>query len=326
MVGFWQHIEERRVNVSTGEVQRTRQRAPSVIVYTPGGFVGVHFPTPGRVPFAGDTPTLEEAEEAFRGYLGYYGALALYPGEVSHNVLGGVQPSAGAILRRYADITGDELVVTIQSLAQAPDRPQFATTVHLRRLSGVEGERNVARFRGVDFFDCESLLSDDERAVRDTIREWVDEQFDPSVTWADLAWVRENWPGKVILKGILDVDDARRAADHGADGIVVSNHGGRQLDAVPSTAVALPPIVSAVGDQLEVLVDGGVRSGLDVVKMLSLGARAVLIGRAWAWAVAARGEVGVAHVLAVIREEMHVALGLTGVTDVADLSADMLVK
>ncbi len=163
-------------------------------------------------------------------------------------------------------------------------------------------------------------------SMPDDFREWVDEQFDPSVTWADLAWVRENWPGKVILKGILDVDDARRAADHGADGIVVSNHGGRQLDAVPSTVVALPPIVSAVGDQLEVLVDGGVRSGLAVVTMLSLGASAVLIGRAWAWAVAARGEVGVAHVLAVIREEMQVALGLTGVTDVADLSADMLVK
>ncbi len=139
VVGFWQHIEERRVNVATGEVQSTRQRAPSVIVYTPGGFLGVHFPTLGRVPFAGDTPTPEEAEEAFRGYLGYYGALALYPGEVSHNVLAGVQPSAGAILRRYADITGDELVVTIRGAAQAPDdRPQFATAVHLRRLSGVE--------------------------------------------------------------------------------------------------------------------------------------------------------------------------------------------
>lgn len=163
-------------------------------------------------------------------------------------------------------------------------------------------------------------------SMPDDFRAWVDEQFDPSVTWADLAWVRENWPGKVILKGILDADDARRAADHGADGIVVSNHGGRQLDAVPSTAAALPPIVAAVGDRLEVLVDGGVRSGLDVVKMLSLGARAVLIGRAWAWAVAARGEAGVAHVLAVIRDEMQVALGLTGVTDVVDLNAEVLVK
>jgi hypothetical protein len=138
VVGFWRHIDEQRIDVATGEVQSTRQRAPSVIVYTPGGFVGVHFPSLGRTSFAADAPTLAEAEAAYRGYLGYYGALAVYPGEVSHNVLGGVSPSAGAILRRYADITGDELVVRIQSLAPAADRPQFATTVHLRRLSGVE--------------------------------------------------------------------------------------------------------------------------------------------------------------------------------------------
>ena len=134
VVGFWRHVEERRVNTATGEVESTRERAPSVIVYTPGGFVGVHFPTLGRSPFAGKTPTEEEAQEA-RGYLGYYGALGVYPGEVFHNVLGGVSPSAGAILRRFAKITGDELVVTIPS-----GNPQaaLATTVHLRRLSGAD--------------------------------------------------------------------------------------------------------------------------------------------------------------------------------------------
>jgi hypothetical protein len=134
VVGFWRHIEERRVNTATGEVETARERAPSVIVYTPGGFVGVHFPALGRSPFAGETPTEEEAQEA-RGYLGYYGALGVYPGEVFHNVLGGVSPSAGAILRRFAKITGDELVVTIPS-----GNPQstLATTVHLRRLSGVD--------------------------------------------------------------------------------------------------------------------------------------------------------------------------------------------
>jgi len=134
VVGFWRHVEERRVNTATGEVETTRERAPSVIVYTPGGFVGVHFPTMGRTPFAGATPTEEEAQAA-RNYLGYYGALGVYPGEVFHNILGGVSPSAGAILRRFAKVNGDELVVTIPSgNAQAT----FATTVHLRRLSGAD--------------------------------------------------------------------------------------------------------------------------------------------------------------------------------------------
>ncbi|HSC15762.1 MAG TPA: hypothetical protein VLI71_11625, partial [Gammaproteobacteria bacterium] len=134
VVGFWRHVEESRLNTATGEVDNRRQRAPSVIVYTPGGFVGVHFPTLGRTPFAGETPTDEEAQAA-RNYLGYYGALGVYPGEVFHNILGGVSPSAGAILRRFAKITGDELVVTIPS-----SNPQSttATTVRLRRLSGVD--------------------------------------------------------------------------------------------------------------------------------------------------------------------------------------------
>jgi L-lactate dehydrogenase (cytochrome) len=145
-------------------------------------------------------------------------------------------------------------------------------------------------------------------------RTWVDGQFDPSVTWEDIAWVRKNWTGRLVVKGVLDPEDARRALDVGVDGVVVSNHGGRQLDAVPSTARALPGVVDAVGDQLEVLADGGVRSGLDVVKLLALGAKAVLVGRAWAWAVAARGEAGVSHMLEGIRADIDVALALTGNT------------
>jgi len=154
---------------------------------------------------------------------------------------------------------------------------------------------------------------------------WVDGQFDPSVTWDDLDWVRRAWPGRLVLKGILDPDDARQAADRGVDGIVVSNHGGRQLDGTPSTIRALGPVVDAVGDRLDVLVDGGIRSGLDVLKALALGARACLLGRAWAWPVAAAGEQGVAHALAIIRDELRVALSLTGVTDVADLDRSALV-
>ncbi len=134
VVGFWRHVEEARLNTATGEVDNRRERAPSVIVYTPGGFVGVHFPTLGRSPFAGEAPTEEEAQ-ANRNYLGYYGALGVYPGEVFHNILGGVSPSAGTILRRSAEVTGDQLVVT---LASANPQSTFVTTVHLRRLSGAD--------------------------------------------------------------------------------------------------------------------------------------------------------------------------------------------
>src|SRR5881227_2323315 len=155
-------------------------------------------------------------------------------------------------------------------------------------------------------------------------QEWVSANFDPSVTWDDIAWVREHWNGRLVVKGILDAEDARRAVEAGVDGIVVSNHGGRQLDSVPSTVRALPDVVDAVGDEVEVLADGGVRTGLDVLKMVAMGARAVLIGRAWAWAVAARGEAGVRHVLGVMKADIDTALGLTGQTSVADLDRSAL--
>jgi L-lactate dehydrogenase (cytochrome) len=154
----------------------------------------------------------------------------------------------------------------------------------------------------------------------------VDSQFDPSVTWKDLDWVRANWKGRILLKGILDPEDAREAARNGVDGIVVSNHGGRQLDGAPAAALALPPIVDAVGSSLEVLVDGGVRSGLDLLKYLALGARACMLGRPWAWALAARGQAGVAAVLRTIRSELEVGMGLVGATRVADLDSSILAK
>lgn len=154
---------------------------------------------------------------------------------------------------------------------------------------------------------------------------WMRGNFDSSVTWDDLAFIRERWKGPLVIKGILDPEDALKAAELGADGIVVSNHGGRQLDGVPSTAKALPPIAKAVGDRLTVLADGGVRSGLDVVRMLALGAQGVLLGRAWAYALGARGEAGVAHMLALIAAEMRVAMALTGCTRIADISPDILV-
>jgi L-lactate dehydrogenase (cytochrome) len=155
---------------------------------------------------------------------------------------------------------------------------------------------------------------------------WMRGNFDPSVTWKDLEWVRSQWRGTLIIKGILDAEDARSAADLGANGLVVSNHGGRQLDGTPSTASALPAIAAAVGHRLTVLADGGVRSGLDVVRMLALGAKGVLLGRAWVYALAAAGEAGVSHLLDLTAAEIRVALSLTGVTRVSDIRDDILVQ
>jgi L-lactate dehydrogenase (cytochrome) len=160
--------------------------------------------------------------------------------------------------------------------------------------------------------------------VPQDFQHWVSSQFDPSVTWRDLEWLRSLWGGNIVVKGILDAEDAREAVANGVDAIIVSNHGGRQLDDVRSTARALPAIAGAVGEQIEILMDGGVRSGLDVVKALSLGARACLIGRPWVYAVAAHGEQGVVDVIESIRADLMVALALTGVTDVNDLDASVL--
>ncbi|WP_119966540.1 L-lactate dehydrogenase [Simplicispira lacusdiani] len=148
---------------------------------------------------------------------------------------------------------------------------------------------------------------------------WVDAQFDPSVTWKDIEWLRGHWKGRLLLKGILDVEDARSAVAVGADGIVVSNHGGRQLDAVASSVSKLPAIARAVGGQTEVLVDGGVRSGVDLFKALALGARGVLIGRPWVWALAGGGEAGVRSLLATLQRELLLAMTLAGVTRIADI-------
>lgn len=154
---------------------------------------------------------------------------------------------------------------------------------------------------------------------------WMRNNFDPTVSWRDLDFIRRTWDGPLIIKGVLDPEDARSAASLGADGVVVSNHGGRQLDGVPSTTRALPAIVESVGDRLTVLADGGVRSGLDVVRMLALGARGVLLGRAWAYALAARGERGVTHMLELIRAEMQVAMSLTSCVDISAIDTSILV-
>ncbi|WP_354693905.1 L-lactate dehydrogenase [Elongatibacter sediminis] len=172
-------------------------------------------------------------------------------------------------------------------------------------------------FGNLGFFDT---ASNDLNAYKS----FIAGQFDRAVTWEDIGWLREHWQGRLYIKGVLCEEDARAAAERGADGVVVSNHGGRQLDEVSSTIGKLPEVVAAVGDQLEVLLDGGVRSGLDIVRAVALGARGVLIGRPFVYALAARGEAGVHDLLATLQHEMTVAMALMGVTQVNELNPDCL--
>ena len=155
-------------------------------------------------------------------------------------------------------------------------------------------------------------------------RAWVEAQFDPSVTWKDIEWLRSQWPGRLLLKGVLEADDARAAAEVGADGVIVSNHGGRQLDAVASTIAKLPTVAAAVGERIEVLMDGGVRSGVDVMKALASGARGVLVGRPWAWALAGAGPAGLQSLLSNFRRELQVAMALGGVSRIEDIGPGAL--
>jgi L-lactate dehydrogenase (cytochrome) len=155
---------------------------------------------------------------------------------------------------------------------------------------------------------------------------WTQEQFDPTLNWDDVKRIKDRWGGKLILKGILDVEDAELAVASGADALVVSNHGGRQLDGAISSIAALAPIANAVGSRIEVLMDGGIRSGQDVIKALALGAKGVLIGRAYVYGLAAMGEAGVATSLEIIRKELDVTMALCGMRDVKQVTANILAK
>jgi L-lactate dehydrogenase (cytochrome) len=153
---------------------------------------------------------------------------------------------------------------------------------------------------------------------------WISTQFDTSLNWKDVEWIRSIWPGKLILKGILDVEDAEEAAKSGAQALVVSNHGGRQLDGAPSSTVMLPRIVNAVGSQIEIMFDGGIRSGQDVMRALALGAKSCMIGRAFAHGLGAGGEAGVAKAIDIIRNELSVTMGLCGVNTIAEIDGRVL--
>jgi L-lactate dehydrogenase (cytochrome) len=194
-------------------------------------------------------------------------------------------------------------------LLQVLQRPEWAWDV-------------AVRGRPMTMGNLEPLLG--SGAVLADLMGWVAGNFDASVTWKDVEWVRSQWDGPLVIKGILDPDDARTAVSNGVEGIVVSNHGGRQLDGALSSARARPSIADAVAGRAAILADGGVRSGVDVVRMLALGADFVLMGRAWAYALAARGEAGVAHILKLIDAEMRVAMALTACTSIGEVNEQIL--
>ena len=208
----------------------------------------------------------------------------------------------------------------IKNGLSAPPKPTFANVLNLltkpRWCLGMAATKRrqfgniVGHVKGVA--DMSSLSS------------WTAQQFDPALSWADVEWIKKRWGGKLILKGILDAQDARLAADSGADALVVSNHGGRQLDGAPSSIAALPEIVEAVGSRIEVWMDGGIRSGQDVLKAVALGARGTLIGRAFLYGLGAMGETGVTKCLDLIRNELDLSMAFCGHTDIRQVGRDIL--
>jgi L-lactate dehydrogenase (cytochrome) len=159
-----------------------------------------------------------------------------------------------------------------------------------------------------------------------SLAQWTASQFDPTLSWKDVEWVKSQWPGKLILKGILDVEDARIAVSSGADAISVSNHGGRQLDGAPSAISALPRVVDAVGSEIEVMFDSGVRTGSDIMRALALGARSCIIGRPYIYGLGAGGQAGVAHAIGILQKELDVTMALCGVKSIAEINRDVLAE
>jgi L-lactate dehydrogenase (cytochrome) len=217
-------------------------------------------------------------------------------------------PVPGARYRdRHSGMSGD--FGPIRRIIQAMMKPEWAYDVGLRGTPHDLG--NVSKYLGK------------ATGLEDYIG-WLGANFDPSINWSDLEWIRDMWKGPMIIKGILDPEDAKDAVKFGADGLVVSNHGGRQLDGALSTCKALPAIADAVGDDLTILADSGIRTGLDVVRMLALGAKGVLLGRSYIYALATHREAGVTNLLGLIEKEMRTAMALTGVKTIAEINRNLL--
>jgi L-lactate dehydrogenase (cytochrome) len=201
-----------------------------------------------------------------------------------------------------------------------PPRLTLGTMLDVMRKPG--WTLNVIGGRRKSFGNLEGQIKGADTLL--TLAQWIAGQFDPTLSWKDVEWVKKLWGGKLILKGILDAEDAKIAASTGADAIVVSNHGGRQLDGTVSSIRALPEVVQAVGDRIEVWFDGGIRSGQDVLRALALGARGTLIGRSFAYGLGAMGEAGVAKALEILQKELDVTMALCGLRDVKDASPAIL--
>lgn len=219
-------------------------------------------------------------------------------------------PVAGLRLRDYRNgMLGGGLPGKLSQLAQIVSSPLWAIDV------GLKGKPH-------NFGNLRNVVPDPDDL--NAYKAFIEAQFDPTVTWDDIAWLRSIWKGKILIKGVLEADDAKAAVDTGADGVIVSNHGGRQLDGVASSISKLAGVAAAVGDSAEVYLDGGVRSGIDVVKALALGARGVLIGRPWVYAMAARGETGVTDLLTLFKQEIAVAMALMGVNSIDEITPDLI--
>ena len=201
-----------------------------------------------------------------------------------------------------------------------PPRLTFGTLLDV--LGKPSWALNVLRGKRKSFGNLEGRIPDAHSLT--TLSQWIAGQFDPTLSWRDVEWVKDRWGSRLILKGILDVEDAKIALSTGADAIVVSNHGGRQLDGTVSSIRALPEIAAAVGGRIEVLLDGGIRSGQDVLKALALGARGTMIGRAFLYGLGAMGEAGVTRALEIIRSELDVSMALCGLKDVRQASPEIL--
>ena len=218
-------------------------------------------------------------------------------------------PTPGARYRdAHSGMSGER--AAMRRMWQAMTHPAWAWDVGL--LGRPHDLGNISKYRG------------HPTGLEDYIG-WLAKNFDPSISWSDLEWIRDFWEGPMVIKGILDADDARDAVRFGADGIVVSNHGGRQLDGVLSSARAMPDIADAVKGDLKILADSGIRSGLDVVRMIALGADTVLLGRAFIYALATDGKAGVLNLLSLIEKEMRVAMTLTGAKSISEINGDALV-
>lgn len=219
-------------------------------------------------------------------------------------------PVAGMRLRDYRNgMLGGGVPGRLSYLAQLATSPAWAFDV------GIKGKPHQVGNLSEVVPDPDDL---------DAYKAFIDAQFDPSVTWKDIEWLRDIWPGRLLIKGVLEVEDAHAAVGAGADGLVVSNHGGRQLDGVASSIASLPAIAAALGERTEILMDGGVRSGIDLAKALALGAHGVLIGRAWVYTVAAGGEAAVTDLLSVFQRELATAMALMGIRSIEEFTPDLI--